>query len=167
MREKIGDFQICSFDALTTHELYEMMRARADVFVGEEKILYPDADGVDYDCIHVFRTDSDGRVIAYLRMFQKADEPGTVQMGRVLTREHGQGLGHKLLEAAMQGLGHKLLEAAMQGAAQFMGAREVYLESQKHAEDFYVKSGFVAASGEFLEAGIPHIQMRRSLDRRD
>ena len=76
-------------------------------------------------------------------------------MGRVLTREHGQGLGHKLLEAAMQ------------GAAQFMGAREVYLESQKHAEDFYVKSGFVAASGEFLEAGIPHIQMRRSLDRRD
>ena len=148
MREKIGDFQICSFDALTTHELYEMMRARADVFVGEEKILYPDADGVDYDSIHVFRTDSDGRVIAYLRMFRKADEPGT-------TREHGQGLGHKLLEAAMQ------------GAAQFMGAREVYLESQKHAEDFYVKSGFVAASGEFLEAGIPHIQMRRSLDRRD
>ena len=117
MREKIGDFQICSFDALTTHELYEMMRARADVFVGEEKILYPDADGVDYDCIHVFRTDSDGRVIAYLRMFRKADEPGTIQMGRVLTREHGQGLGHKLLEAAMQ------------GAAQFMGAREVYLES--------------------------------------
>ena len=155
MREKMGDFQICSFDALTTHELYEMMRARADVFVGEEKILYPDADGVDYDCIHVFRTDSDGRVIAYLRMFRKADEPGTIQMGRVLTREHGQGLGHKLLEAAMQ------------GAAQFMGAREVYLESQKHAEDFYVKSGFVAASGEFLEAGIPHIQMRRSLDRRD
>ena len=86
MREKIGDFQICSFDALTTHELYEMMRARADVFVGEEKILYPDADGVDYDSIHVFRTDSDGRVIAYLRMFRKADEPGTIQrpgnMGR-------------------------------------------------------------------------------------
>ena len=127
MREKIGDFQICSFDALTTHELYEMMRARADVFVGEEKILYPDADGVDYDSIHVFRTDSDGRVIAYLRMFRKADEPGTIQMGRVLTREHGQGLGHKLLEAAMQ------------GAAQFMGAREVYLES--------VRGGFRGVPG--------------------
>ena len=127
MREKIGDFQICSFDALTTHELYEMMRARADVFVGEEKILYPDADGVDYDSIHVFRTDSDGRVIAYLRMFRKADEPGTIQMGRVLTREHGQGLGHKLLEAAMQ------------GAAQFMGRDTTYSEAAESGQEGLIR----------------------------
>ncbi len=37
-------FYVRSFDALTTRELYEMLRARADVFVGEQKILFPDTD---------------------------------------------------------------------------------------------------------------------------
>ena len=152
VREQIREFHICSFDALTTRELYEILRARADVFVGEEKILYPDADGIDYDSVHVFSEDANGRVTAYLRMFPKADEPGVVQMGRVLTREHGKGLGQKLLMAAMQ------------GAAEYMGASEIYLESQKHAEGFYLKAGFVTTSGEFMEAGIPHMQMRRQLD---
>ena len=152
MREQIGEFHICTFDALTTRELYEILRARADVFIGEEKILYPDADGIDYDSVHVFSADPDGRVTSYLRMFPKADEPGVVQMGRVLTREHGKGLGQKLLMAAMQ------------GAAEYMGASEIYLESQKHAEGFYLKEGFKTTSEEFIEAGIPHVQMRRKLD---
>jgi ElaA protein len=151
VRKQIGEFHICSFDGLTTRELYEILRARADVFVGEEKILYPDADGIDYNSVHVFSSDEDGKVIAYLRMFPKADESGVVQMGRVLTREHGKGLGQKLLTAAMH------------AAAQYMCAREIYLESQKHAEGFYLKAGFETTSADFIEAGIPHVQMRRNL----
>lgn len=144
---QINGFHVRSFDALTTHELYEILRARADVFVGEEKILYPDADGLDYNSLHVFCTDSTGFVAAYLRMFLKEDEQGTVQMGRVLTRVHGIGAGRKLLNAGIQ------------AARECLDAREIYVESQKHAEGFYTKAGFKVTSEDFIEAGIPHVQM--------
>lgn len=143
-------FEVRSFSELTAGELYEILRARADVFTGEEKILYPDADGMDYACVHVYCAEEDGTVTAYLRMFWKTDEPGTIQLGRVLTRCHGKGLGRSLLAAAEK-------------AASQMGAEEIYLESQKQAEGFYRKAGYETVSGEFLEAGIPHVQMRKQI----
>lgn len=46
---------------------------------------------------------------------------------------------------------------------EILRAREIYLESQKHAEGFYLKAGFETMSADFVEAGIPHVQMRRNL----
>ena len=43
-----------------------------------------------------FFYEEDGKVIAYLRAFSK--EAGIVQMGRILTLQHGMGLGGKLLK---------------------------------------------------------------------
>jgi ElaA protein len=42
-----------------------------------------------------------------------------------------------------------------------MGAESLYLEAQVYAVGFYEKEGFTVSSGEFLEDGIPHVQMRR------
>lgn len=151
VRKTIGIFQICSFDALTTQELYEILRARADIFVGEEKILYPDADGLDYKSVHIFSMDEKGSVTSYLRMFPKEDEPGIVHIGRVLTRVHGKGLGRQLLEAAFE------------AASKLMQAEEIYVEAQKHAEGFYRTMGFQTTSDDFLEAGVVHVEMRRKL----
>lgn len=148
------EFQIKKFDDLTTRELYEIMRARSDVFVADEKILYPDADGIDYDSVHVFAQDADGRVTAYLRMFPKAGEPGTVQMGRVLARERGAGVGSRLMSVAIDAAKHEF------------NAREIYVESQKHAEGFYRKLGFETVSEDFIEAGIPHVKMRKKIFQR-
>lgn len=39
--------------------------------LGEEKILYQDADGVDYGALHVFNMNAEGCVSSYLRMFPK------------------------------------------------------------------------------------------------
>lgn len=150
IKDKIDGFEIRSFDALTARELYEILRARADVFVEEEKILYPDADGVDYDCIHVYTQDGYGKVTSYLRMFPKKDEPGTAHIGRVLTRVHGKGQGQKLVHAGIR------------AAKQYMDATEIYVEAQKHAEGFYKKCGFQTTSEDFMEAGIPHVEMRLS-----
>lgn len=148
-QETIDDFEVRSFDNLNTHELYEILRARADVFVGEEEILYPDVDGIDYDSIHVFQTDEAGKVTAYMRLFPKADEPDVAQMGRVLTRVHGQGLGGRLLRAGIK------------VAFGCMHAGSIYLESQKHAQGYYEKEGFLATSDDFLEADVMHVQMRK------
>ncbi len=144
-------FHTKRFNDLTTHELYEILCARADVFTTEEKILYPDADGLDYDALHVFSQDPSGKVTAYLRMFPKQDEPGVVQMGRVLTRVHGAGVGRLLMAAAID------------SAKSELHATEIYVESQKHAEGFYAKLGFAPASDEFIEAGIPHVKMRKTI----
>ena len=41
-----------------------------------------------------------------------------------------------------------------------MGAERLYLEAQVYAIGFYQKEGFEVTSVEFLEDGIPHVQMR-------
>lgn len=140
-----------TFDELTTHELYEIMRARAAVFVGEQKIVYPDADGLDYQCMHVFATDENGRVEAYLRMFGADGLPDAAQFGRVLTMHHGRGTGTQLMRFAER------------TAAERLGAKEIRLDAQKTAEGFYRKLGYDAVSDYFIEAGIPHVKMRKVL----
>ena len=52
---------------------------------------------------------------------------------------------------------------ASEAAKEHMHAGEVYIESQKHAQGFYEKSGFYVVSGEFMEAGVPHVEMRKKL----
>ena len=138
------------FDELTTAELYEILKARAAVFVVEQNCVYQDVDGVDYRSLHVFY-ESDGTVNAYLRLFPKPDEEGTVQMGRVLTVQRGTGLGGVLLKDGIR------------LARKKMNARKIFLEAQCYAAGFYEREGFRICSGEFLEDGIPHVAMELTL----
>src|SRR5262249_28896610 len=76
----------------------------------------------------------------------------TGQIGRmaVLNEQRGRGIGRQLLEAAV-------------AEASNIGLARVFLHAQKHAEPFYRKSGFLAIGPEFLEAGIPHVEMALEL----
>lgn len=132
------------FEELTTAELYELLKARAEIFVVEQNCIYQDLDDRDYDSLHVFYEES-GKVLAYLRAFQK--ERGVVQMGRVLTIEHGTGLGGKLLRAGMDSIKEKFQP------------QKIYIEAQSYATGYYEREGFTICSEEFLEDGIPHVQM--------
>ena len=131
------------FSELTAREVYEIVRARQEVFLMEQRIVCRDFDGVDYDALHCF-IERDGRVCAYLRAY-KSDEG--VKIGRVLTIPHGIGLGKRLMEAAMP----KIKET--------FGADEIILHSQIQAEGFYEKLGFRRVGEVFLEEGIEHITM--------
>lgn len=145
-------FETKTFGELTTDQLYEIMRARAKVFVGEEKILYPDADGLDYQCLHVFSLNEEGAVESYLRMYRAESNPDAVQLGRVLTIHHGQGTGSKLMHYAEKTATEKL------------GAKEICMDAQKTAEGFYKKLGYEIVSDDFIEAGIMHVKMRKKLN---
>lgn len=83
------EFTTKTFDELSCRELYELLRARQDVFVVEQNCPYADLDGRDQGSLHVFSADETGTVTACLRLFRRAGEPDTVQMGRVLTRRRG------------------------------------------------------------------------------
>lgn len=134
------------FNELTTTELYEILKSRAEIFVVEQNCVYQDLDDIDYRSLHIFY-ESDGKVIAYLRAFEKNPAAGIVQIGRVLTTTHGIGLGGKLLKEGLALIKEK------------MHPSSIYIEAQCYATGFYEREGFVISSGEFLEDGIPHVQM--------
>ena len=133
-----------TFEELTTKEIYEILKARAAVFVVEQNIVYQDMDDKDYDSLHVF-CEEDGRVTAYLRAFKV--EADVVRVGRVLTLQHGQGLGGKLLNYGLEEIRRKFLP------------KVITIDSQCHAIGFYEKAGFRVCSEEFLEEGIMHVKM--------
>lgn len=133
-----------TFHELTNTELYEILKARADVFVVEQTCIYPDIDGKDYDSLHIF-IEEDGKVIAYLRAFQK--DENTIQMGRVLTTKRNIGLGSKILKEGIQQIKERF------------HPDQIYIEAQCYAIPFYEKEGFQVHSDEFLEDGIPHVEM--------
>ena len=64
-----------------------------------------------------------------------------------------------LKEQRQSGIGSLLLGAAI-AAARAQGLDEVQLHAQVQALDFYARHGFVAAGAEFMDAGIPHREMR-------
>lgn len=137
-----------TFDELTNRELYEILRAREAVFVVEQNCPYYDIDGLDYPSLHMFYKEEDGSVQACLRIFEKVDEPGTMQIGRLVTVARGVGLGGKILHQAVQWIRENC------------DASGIYLEAQQYAIGFYAKEGFQVVSDSFLEDGILHVQMR-------
>lgn len=139
------------FEELTTRELYELLKARAEIFVVEQNCVYQDLDDKDYHSLHVFY-EEDGIVAAYLRAYMKEEK--VVQMGRVLTMEHGKGIGGKLLYEGLLQIKEKY------------NPEKIYIEAQCYAAGYYEREGFRICSDEFLEDGIPHVQMELLIGRR-
>ena len=133
-----------TFDELSVRELYEIVRARQEIFLMEQNIVCRDFDGVDYDALHCFLWEND-RVVAYMRAF-KVD--GEIHLGRFLTLRHGEGLGRRLMEMSLPIVKEKL------------DCESISFHAQKHAEGFYLKFGFKTVSDVFLEEGIEHVVMR-------
>lgn len=139
-----------TFQELTSREVYEILKSRAEIFILEQNINYQDMDDIDYQSLHCFYQENN-RVVAYLRAFYKDDDKKIVKVGRVLTLEHGKGLGGKFLEESIAIIKTK------------MPCQKIYIHSQKHAEKFYKRYGFVTTSDEFIEEGVVHIEMELKL----
>ncbi|MBO5224162.1 MAG: GNAT family N-acetyltransferase [Clostridia bacterium] len=142
------EFSAKFFSELTTKELYEIVRARTEVFLMEQKIICRDFDGEDYNCLHCFITDN-GKVVAYLRAFKKSDS--TVKIGRVLSVTHGVGLGRELMQKSTLAI------------KEMLKCTKIVLHAQKHAQGFYEKLGYVTTSEDFWEEDILHVAMERIL----
>lgn len=135
---------IKSFDELSPRELFEIVRARFEVFVGEQHILEPEYDDVDYRSVHLYMEEG-GKVIAYARLFH-GDAPSEWCLGRMLTIRRKQGLGAAIIDAAKQYVKDR-------------GGKRILLHSQLQAKGFYERQGFSVCSEVFEEAGIPHVMM--------
>lgn len=138
------------FNELSTRELYEILKTRFEIFVTEQECIYQDLDDKDQDAIHVFCINDSGRVVGCLRVFWNDKAAGVAQIGRVVTLEHGKGIGREIL--------HKGVEIATEQ----LGAKKIYLEAQEYAIGYYAKEGFEVVSDVFMEDGIPHVKMERA-----
>ncbi len=141
-------FELKSFNELTSHEVYEILKSRAEIFTVEKGMRVLDPDGRDFACLHGLLTD-DGRLIAYLRVEIKE---GELKVGRVLTLTHGQGHGRLLMEHALPVI------------AKAYGRNDITVHAQIESEGFYRAIGFTAVSDVYIEAGVPHVTMRLVLE---
>ncbi|MCC8169231.1 MAG: GNAT family N-acetyltransferase [Oscillospiraceae bacterium] len=137
---------IKKFKELTVEELYEIIKARVDIFVVEQNYPYRELDDKDKNSYHMFFKDEDS-IAAYLRVVDRGVSFDEVSIGRVLTVKRGCGLGGKILAE-----GIKL-------AKEKLGAETIRIEAQTYAKGFYEKAGFEQSSAEFTLDGIPHMQM--------
>lgn len=137
---------IKNFDELDRVELYEILRARSQVFIVEEKMNCQDMDYVDFKSRHYFLLE-DGKVVSYMRAYYENDNKDSVKIGRVLSVKRGQGLGRKLIESSFDDI------------KKYFSVSKIVLHSQKHAIGFYEKLGFKVISDEYLEEGVVHVTM--------
>lgn len=140
------EFFVKKFSELSVNELYEILKSRAEVFLIEQGIICQDMDDIDYKSSHCFFKDNE-RVIAYLRAFECEDDSNTLSIGRVLTIEHGKGIGRELMERSLLHIKNERIY------------NRIILHAQKHAIGFYEKFGFKVISDEFLEEGVIHVTM--------
>lgn len=134
------------FEELNTVELYEILKARSEIFIMEQNIHYQDMDNIDYRSLHCFFME-DNKVTAYLRAFFQDENKEVVKVGRVLTIKHGNGIGKDLMLQSLTAIREK------------MKCKKIIMDAQKHAEGFYEKLNFKTVSDDFLEEGIVHVFM--------
>ncbi|MEU8948433.1 GNAT family N-acetyltransferase [Streptomyces sp. NPDC048489] len=134
---------------------------RKEVFVGEQGV----SEDIEYDAydagatLHVLAVRDDGTPLGTGRLLHGADaaaktggDPGVGSLGRLAVIKEARGLG---VGVALVG--------AIEDAARARGLTSVDLHAQTHALGFYERLGYVAYGEEFLDAGIDHRAMRKTL----
>ncbi len=145
-----ADWKIKTFSELTTVELYEIIKARVNVFVVEQDCPYPDLDDYDQKAIHLW-AEKDGEVLAYCRIFDKGIKYNETSIGRVVTTENGRGTG----------LGKQLIKYAIEIIENRLGTPEVRISAQDYLLKFYSDFGFQDTGKKYMEDNIPHTEMLR------
>lgn len=133
----------------TEDELKDAFSIRKIVFVEEQNV--PEEEEIDQyedEAEHFVLYDDDDAVGA--GRFRVVDGKGKVERICVLPPYRGKGAGKIIMDAIEQYAGEQ-------------GLKKLKLNAQTHAIPFYEKLKYEIVSEEFLDAGIPHKTMEKSL----
>ena len=137
----------------TDAEREDAFAVRKAVFVDEqgvdEELEWDEYDEPDSDAVH-FVGYRDGDAVGAARL--RAYEPGIGKVERVAVLESARG----------EGWGRRLMDA-LETVAERRGFERLVLHGQTSAEGFYHGLGYETTSDVFDEAGIPHVEMKKSL----
>jgi ElaA protein len=137
-----------TFHDLTNQELYSILQLRSEVFVVEQDCVYQDVDGHDQAAWHVLGFAGDD-LAAYARILKPGVQHKEAAIGRVVTSLHFRG----------KELGKQIFAASKLEAQRLFPNQALRIMAQCYLIKFYEEFGFVADGEEFLEDGIPHVEM--------
>lgn len=141
-------WKIKAFDALSVHELYDLLRLRSEIFVVEQNCVYLDLDGKDKVALHLIG-EYEGKIVAHARLFKPGISFDNASIGRVVVDANyrTKKWGHELMREAIAGIASQYKETA------------ITIGAQLYLKKFYESHGFVQTSEMYLEDDIPHIEM--------
>jgi len=142
------DIQTKTFNQLNTTELYDLLQLRSEVFVVEQDCVYQDIDGKDQKALHILGY-KDEKLVAYTRIFQPGDYFEEASIGRVVVKENQR----------QYGFGYDIMKASIEAINKHYKTSEIRISAQTYLIKFYNNLGFKAVGEEYLEDGIPHINM--------
>ncbi len=146
----------------TAQDLDAVFALRHEVFVvGQDVPEDLERDELDAEAQHAVAV-LDGAVVGTGRLVDgRIDEAGRRDPA---TRGTVGTIGRMAVSAGARGtgVGRALLDLLVRRAAD-VGLPAVELHAQVHARAFYARAGFTAFGEVYLEAGIEHVGMRRSL----
>ena len=143
-----------SFDELTVSEFHDIIQLRLEIFVVEQDCPYQDLDGKDKVALHLFGATTEGKIIAYTRLFGPGDYYKEAAIGRVVV--------HK--DYRKDGIGFELMKRSIEQVESDYRTNTIKIGAQKYLRKFYESLGFVSTGVFYMEDGIPHMYMIKSID---
>ncbi|WP_458628243.1 GNAT family N-acetyltransferase [Winogradskyella sp. PC D3.3] len=139
------------FNELTTQELYNILQLRSEVFVVEQDCVYQDIDGKDQNALHSLGYDN-GILVAYTRIFKPGYYFEEASIGRVVVQQKYRKYKY----------GYAIMEASIEAIKTYYNATTIKISAQLYLKQFYNNLGFIEVGEDYLEDGIPHINMMKS-----
>jgi ElaA protein len=143
------NYQFKHFHELSTAEFHDLIAVRLKTFVVEQNCNYLELDGKDKKCYHAICRDGKGNIVATARVIPPGISYHEVSIGRVVIDENYRG----------EGLGHELMTQCVDFILAEFGKVSIRISAQKHLERFYNFHMFFSTGKEYLEDGIPHVEM--------
>ena len=143
------EHQVKSFQELSLEEFHDIIALRIQIFIIEQNCPYQEVDGKDKLAHHLFFKNEMDEIIAVTRILPQGISYEEVAIGRVVVHEDYRGTG----------LGNQLMADSMNFVRDKYGEVPVRLSAQKHLENYYGNHGFKSTGKEYLEDGIPHLEM--------
>lgn len=141
-------FYWARLENLSGSQFHAIMLARQTVFIGEQHICCPDADYHDTHSWHLTAL-HDGKLAAYLRVVDPGEKYPEPAIGRVLTTQAYR----------RTGLGKRIMQVAIDRLAELYPSQSIRISAQSYLQTFYENLGFTVVGEEYLEEGVPHIEM--------
>ncbi|MFD1066020.1 GNAT family N-acetyltransferase [Oceanobacillus locisalsi] len=136
--------------AKTPEELQDVYRIRKEVFVEEQNVPPElEIDAFDQSATHFIAYDEETPVAA-ARLRITDEGYGKLERICVVKSHRGKSIGKKIMQKMEQEINQQ-------------GFHKAKLNAQIHAQDFYQKLGYEVTSGEFMDAGIPHVTMIKNV----
>ena len=139
------------FQQLTKTELYDLLQLRSEVFVVEQDCIYQDIDGKDEKALHVIGY-KNKKLVAYTRIFKPGDYFSEASIGRVVVKQNQR--QHKY--------GYDIMKASIEAIKDHFNTSDIRISAQTYLKTFYNNLSFKEVGEEYLEDGIPHINMIKS-----